>query len=109
MNSISSRLVSLIPIFDSWEMLLPTLQWENYANQACIDSSFRWHVARSQHITICAQGNPDDKGYEWHTDGKDPHGIVTKVPIQSGNALKRETIEAAIVSALPGYYLEIPR
>ncbi len=34
--------------------------------------------------------------------GKEPHGIVTKVPIQSGNVSKRETIEALTASARNG-------
>jgi hypothetical protein len=60
--------------------------------------------------------------------GKGPHGIATKVPIQSGNVSKRETIETLTVSArtgnhassvrtisiasvqffVPGNYLQIP-
>jgi hypothetical protein len=28
--------------------------------------------------------------------GKEPHGIEMKIPIQSGNVSKRETIEASI-------------
>jgi hypothetical protein len=45
---------------------------------------------------ITTQGNPDGKGMSGIQMGKEPHGIEMKIPIQSGNVSKRETIEASI-------------
>ena len=60
-----------------------------YTNQACIDSILRWHVARSQQITICVQNNPGSKDMSCTQTVKKPHGLVMKAQIQSGNVSKQ--------------------